>query len=199
MDTGAPPVRGVWTRGVLIGLIFFFTNGAIAVVMNWTPSLLVRSGFEAATGASAIAWQAAGALLTMSATGFIVERSKVWPIVISLAIATGATILYAIFIRSLPLVTLSMLLLGGFLALAGTASVFLAGAMLPGNRQATGIGLCLAIGRVGQMIFPGLVGLSLQAGNSPTSALLLISALPACGAISALILALTAANTYKTR
>jgi MFS family permease len=170
---------------VLTALIFFFTNGAIAIVMNWTPSLLVRSGFAPSVGAHALAWNAAGALLSMSVTGFIVERSRIAPIAAGLAISTVATILLSLWIDSLPMVTLLMMILGSTLALAGTASVFVAGSLVAGDQQATGIGLCMAIGRVGQTVFPALFGWSLQAGDSPAGALLWSAALPAGGCIAA--------------
>lgn len=184
-----PTVRLIQTlrqpSAVLTALIFFFTNGAIAVVMNWTPSLLVRSGFGPSVGAHALAWNAAGALFSMSVTGFIVERSRIAPIVVGLAISTVGTILLSIWIDSLPMITLLMVILGSTLALAGTASVFVAGSLVAGDQQATGIGLCMAIGRVGQTVFPALIGWSLQAGDSPAGALLWSAALPAGGCIAA--------------
>jgi predicted MFS family arabinose efflux permease len=185
----------VWTRALLTGLIFFFTNGAIAVVLNWTPSLLVRSGYVAASGASALAWNAAGALASMAISGFIVERSKIVPVIFGLAAATVATVLFSAFMHSPWAVTLLMVVQGSMLGLSGTAAVFLAGALFPGNKQASGIGFCMAIGRVGQMIFPGVIGLSLQAGASPSGALLLTATLPASGACAALILRIKSNNT----
>jgi AAHS family 3-hydroxyphenylpropionic acid transporter len=186
----APILKGLWLRVALTGAIFFFSNGAIAVVMNWTPSLLVHAGYTAAVGAHALSWNAAGALISMMLTGFIVERSKIVPIVFGLIASTVVIVLISLFIHSLLLVTLLLVVLGSVLGLSGTAAVFLAGTLFPGGHQASGIGLCMAIGRGGQMIFPAVIGLLLQAGNSPSTTLLLIAILPAGGALAASALAL---------
>ncbi len=180
-------VSRVWARALLIGLIFLFANGAIAVVMNWTPSLLVRAGYTPATGATVFAWNAAGALLSMTFSGFVVERSMIAPIAIGLAAASAATVLGAFFIHSITVVTILMVIIGSMLGLAGTAAVFLAGSLFPGAGQARGLGICMAVGRAGQIAFPGFIGLYLQAGASSSATLLLTAAFPASGALAALL------------
>ncbi len=126
----------LWVRVLLTGLVFFFTNGALAVIMNWTPSLLVRAGYAPAVGAHVFAWSAGGALISMALTGFIVERSKIAPVLAGLAASTLVTILLSVFIHSLLLITILMAVMGLVLALAGTSAVFLAGTLFPGDHQA---------------------------------------------------------------
>jgi AAHS family 3-hydroxyphenylpropionic acid transporter len=192
---GALTDRRLWLRVLFTALVFFFTNGATSVAMNWTPTLLVHSGYLPAAGAHALAWQAAGALISMTATGFIVERYELAPIVFGLIVATIGLVLFSILIHSPHAVPILMVVVGATLALSGTAAAFWAGKLFPGDHQASGLGGCMAIGRIGQMVFPGLIGLSLQAGGSPSETLLLCAALPAIGALAAFALALLSRPT----
>lgn len=186
---GAPLAGGLWQRTVLLATVFFFTFGAMAALMNWTPSLLVREGFSAAEGALISGWGAAGALISMIASGFVVERYKFTSVIIGLTVAAIGYLLFALSLPSALAVSLISALLGACSGFSGTAVVLLAGELFPVERRASGIGICMAVARVGQMTLPGLFGVALQAGGSTQAVLILMAVPPACGAIATVLLA----------
>jgi MFS transporter, AAHS family, 4-hydroxybenzoate transporter len=171
---------------VLAGLVFLFAHGAVATVMNWTPSLLAQAGYAAEIGAQASAASAAGALVSMALSGWAVARARFMTIVLGFAVAVLALGASAAFIGHLPVLLAATLMLGAALGLAGTAATFLPGVLLPPAWRARGLGLGMAIGRAGQMLFPGLVGLIASSGPF---VFLAIALLPAGGAVAALALA----------
>lgn len=153
---------------LLLWVSFFFTLMVTYILINWLPSILMGQGFTASQASVIVLSMQLGAAVGTLALGAAMDRLPIWVmsalvyggILISLASLTFAS-------------TLGTMMAAGFLAgiftTGGQGVLYaLAPQFYPANGRATGTGAAVAIGRVGAMTGPLVVGkmMALGAGAS---------------------------------
>ncbi len=156
----------------LLWVSFFFTLMVTYILINWLPSLLVAQGFTGKEASWVVLSMQIGATLGTLALGAMMDRVPRW--VMALVIYVGILSSLAALYFS---VTLSAMLVAGFAAgifTTGGQSVLyaLAPMFYPAIGRATGVGSAVAIGRLGAMSGPMVVGKMLALGAGTTGVML---------------------------
>lgn len=175
-------------RMALLCCICFGAFGTLAGIVVWMPSMLVKAGFLPAQGGAVLSWNAVGALVSMTSAGFLLERFGARVLVMGFAAATLLTVLLGLTLGSFAAVASCMVLLGVALGVAASGGVAATGNLFPGALQSSGLGWAMGVGRLGQVVLPLLMGLGLQRGAPAALVLVASAALPAAGAIAAMLL-----------
>ncbi|HEX6638078.1 MAG TPA: 3-(3-hydroxy-phenyl)propionate transporter MhpT [Steroidobacteraceae bacterium] len=173
---------------LLLWLTFLPTLVILYSILNWLPTLVIANGFDAATAPrTSMAFNfgsVAGALVFGRLSDRLFFR---WPI----------TIAYLALIASLvglaeardPAITVALsaavgfFLLGANYALYGVAPIY-----YPTAVRGTGSGASVAVGRVGSILGPLLVGVLMNSGTSATGVVFYMVPVAAVAAIAVLAL-----------
>lgn len=189
---GSPAGR-LFTQGrarqtLLLWLACFFTLTVLYLLLNWLPSLLMAKGFDRAqAGWVQVLFNlggAAGSLLT----GRLMDRQR-----------TGLAVVVAYLGMLLALAGLGLAATFTGMALAGVLAGYccigaqlvlyaLAPRVYPADMRATGVGACVAVGRLGSMAGPLAAGQILAAGAGVGGVLLAASPGLVVAALAALAL-----------
>lgn len=150
---------------LLLWVSFFFTLMITYILINWLPSLLMAQGFTKADSSWIVLSMQIGAAVGTLFLGALMDRVPAW--VMSLVIYIGILSALAGLYFS---VSMAAMLVAGFVAgifTTGGQSVLYALAPLyyPAIGRATGVGTALAIGRIGAMSGPLIVGKMLALGT----------------------------------
>ncbi|MQT46162.1 3-(3-hydroxy-phenyl)propionate transporter MhpT [Pseudomonas helleri] len=150
---------------LLLWISFFFTLMVTYILINWLPSLLIAQGFTKADASWVVLSMQIGAAVGTLFLGALMDRVPAWvmSLVIYIGILSALAGLY--FSISVP-----AMLVAGFIAgifTTGGQSVLYALAPLyyPAIGRATGVGSAVAIGRIGAMSGPLVVGKMLALGT----------------------------------
>jgi AAHS family 4-hydroxybenzoate transporter-like MFS transporter len=164
------PLRLVFTEGRALGTLllwvpFFMGFGILTVAILWTPSLLRLNGIPPAATAFVAAFQGLGALFGQGASGKLVERFGVIPVLVpAFILGALATAGLGYGAHSVGLAALFIGLNGLFMGLGSAGAIALAALIYPTAIRSTGVGLGMAMGRFGQMVGPLIAGGMLGAG-----------------------------------
>lgn len=168
---GSVNVTGLLFKGgnakptLLLWVSFFFTLMITYILINWLPSLLMAQGFTKADSSWIVLSMQIGAAVGTLFLGALMDRVPAW--VMSLVIYIGILSALAGLYFS---VSMAAMLVAGFVAgifTTGGQSVLYALAPLyyPAIGRATGVGTAVAIGRIGAMSGPLVVGKMLALGT----------------------------------
>jgi AAHS family 3-hydroxyphenylpropionic acid transporter len=168
---GTVNVTGLLFKGgnakptLLLWVSFFFTLMITYILINWLPSLLMAQGFTKADSSWIVLSMQIGAAVGTLFLGALMDRVPAW--VMSLVIYIGILSALAGLYFS---VSMAAMLVAGFVAgifTTGGQSVLYALAPLyyPAIGRATGVGTAVAIGRIGAMSGPLVVGKMLALGT----------------------------------
>jgi len=168
---GTVNVTGLLFKGgnakptLLLWVSFFFTLMITYILINWLPSLLMAQGFTKADSSWIVLSMQIGAAVGTLFLGALMDRVPAW--VMSLVIYIGILSALAGLYFS---VSMEAMLVAGFVAgifTTGGQSVLYALAPLyyPAIGRATGVGTAVAIGRIGAMSGPLVVGKMLALGT----------------------------------
>lgn len=179
------PVRDLFTQqralptvflwcGYFCGYLMYF------VVSSWLPTLLTNSGMAVGTAVLATTIATLGNIVGCISLGLIVDRNRgeFWPLTIGypLGAVVMVGLVFAVPDSGLVLVlsaALGLTALGNLAALnAASASVY------PTSSRATGISYGLAVGRLGSVAGPTVVGI-LIAQHVPTQSIFIFGTVPA--------------------
>lgn len=168
---GTVNVTGLLFKGgnakptLLLWVSFFFTLMVTYILINWLPSLLMAQGFTKVDSSWIVLSMQIGAAVGTLFLGALMDRVPAW--VMSLVIYMGILSALAGLYFS---VSMAAMLVAGFVAgifTTGGQSVLYALAPLyyPAIGRATGVGTAVAIGRIGAMSGPLVVGKMLALGT----------------------------------
>jgi AAHS family 3-hydroxyphenylpropionic acid transporter len=150
---------------LLLWISFFFTLMMTYILINWLPSLLIAQGFTKADSSWVVLSMQIGAAIGTLFLGALMDRVPAWVMspVIYIGILSALAGLYFS-------TTVSAMLVAGFIAgvfTTGGQSVLYAMTPLyyPAIGRATGVGSAVAIGRIGAMSGPLVVGQMLALGT----------------------------------
>lgn len=174
---------------LLLWVAFFFTQLILLLMLNWLPSLVVRSGFSDT--------QASGIQIVFGVCGifgsYVVGtlQSGTWR-------RTGVAVTYLAIAAALAAAGVARHLYAPVLLAAAAAGVFIVGAQLALYAlaplyyarpiRASGVGGAIAIGRLGSVVGPLFAGLLLAGGGSSSTVLLGIEPFVLIGGVAAFAL-----------
>jgi AAHS family 4-hydroxybenzoate transporter-like MFS transporter len=158
-------------------------------LMSWLPIMLVQVGRDASFAALAVSIFSLGGIVAALGVGLLIDRFGATTVLVSF-MAIASVLLFAIgrlMATASPALLLTLLVMCGFFALGayGGGNVVLAGFYPPATR-ALGIGVTKAVGRIGTVVAPILIGIGLSAGVREQTITSLF-AIPAATAVLALL------------
>lgn len=180
--------RFLLRQTALTGIVFFCAFGALAGLVGWMPTILADRGFSSLQGGAVISWHSLGALVSMASAGFLLSRFGTWVLAIGLAAGVAVTAILSTALDSFEMIAALMVALGMFLGLAASGGIAFAGNLFPAEIRAAGIGSAMAMGRIGQVVLPTMMGLAFSQQAPAAMVILATSALPAIGALAAVML-----------
>ncbi|WP_347906582.1 3-(3-hydroxy-phenyl)propionate transporter MhpT [Pseudomonas grandcourensis] len=156
----------------LLWVSFFFTLMVTYILINWLPSLLIAQGFTSKEASWVVLSMQIGAAVGTLLLGALMDRLPTWvmSVVIYLGILSALAALYFS-------VSLAAMVVAGFIAgmfTTGGQSVLyaLAPMFYPALGRVTGVGSAVAIGRLGAMSGPLVVGKMLAMGTGTAGVML---------------------------
>lgn len=178
------PLRQLFADGratttMLLWVPFFLAFGVLAIVVFWTPSLLRQQGMSASAAATVVGFHGLGGFLGMVVAGRLLELvGPVRALVPAFAIGALFTALLGTVGQSVPEAALADGLIGLFVGIGASGAIGLSALIYPTAMRSSGIGSALAMGRVGQVCAPLVVGVMLQTGWSIPDIFLWIALAP---------------------
>ncbi|HBT96033.1 MAG TPA: MFS transporter [Coriobacteriia bacterium] len=170
-------------------IVYFAGNFAIYGVNAWLPSLMLERGYEVTSAYALAIAQNAAAVIANCITGVMAEKiGRRRNLLVGFAASLVSIVLAAQVAGAYALVLGVMIFLGFALNYMITAQQPLMAEAYPTEFRNTGVGLTVAVGRIGGIIAPVVLGalLSLNLGYANTFMFLLIPI--AIGMLAALLL-----------
>ena len=182
------PARQLFTngRGVATPLLwvpFFMSFGVLVIVVLWTPALLGQAGMSAPDAATVVAYHGLGGFIGMAAAGKLLERFGSIILVPALLLGAVCTFFLGMVGTSVPLASLVDALIGVFVGIGASGVIGFASTVYPTAMRSSGIGWGMAMGRLGQVAAPLIVGAMLTAGWKVGDMFLAIAAGPVIAAV----------------
>ncbi|MGW0738154.1 MFS transporter [Streptomyces sp. NPDC002851] len=168
---------------------FFLVMSSFYFVMSWTPTLLVEAGLSSTQGLTGGMLLNLGGIFGAAVLGVLTARFALRSVVVAYLFATAVL---------LSAFSASTSALGAAFTLAALIGIFVNGcvaglyaltATVYGTGiRATGLGSALAVGRIGSILAPTVAGGLLDAGSTPQSLYLAVSAMFVVTAVLFLLL-----------
>lgn len=160
---------------LLLWAVFILTLALLSILLSWTPLLIMGKGLPRPVGLNAIIAINAGGILGGIAISRAIDRFGVrWPLIALYGIMTVSLYLFAHAQR----VDSIMLLAGfaGFAVLGAQFSLYgVAPQLYPLAGRGSGVGVAVAMGRIGSILGPVMIGGMLTAGSSGDQAVLVMA------------------------
>jgi MFS transporter, AAHS family, 3-hydroxyphenylpropionic acid transporter len=177
-------------RTALLWISFFLGLLLLYLLLNWLPTLLVTDGLtRSQAGAAQIGFNVGGALAAV-AIGYLLAGRARGP---AIALTFVALPLLLIGLAKAPSnMTIIFILVFGLGCAVIAAQAFLyatAPGIYPTSIRGVGVGLAVAMGRIGSIVGPKLGGHLKAAGHGPSQLLMDILPLVIVGSVCALLLA----------
>lgn len=150
----------------------FFTLMVTYILINWLPSILIGQGFTPSQASIIVLSMQLGAAVGTLGLGAAMDRLPIW-VMSALAYGGILTSLACLTFAS----TLETMMAAGFLAgiftTGGQSALYaLALQFYPANGRATGTGAAVAVGRLGAMTGPLVVGKMMAVGAGASGVML---------------------------
>ena len=175
---------------LLLWVSFFFALLLLYLLLNWLPTLMVNNGLTRPQAALAqIGFNIGGAIASV-VIGRLLEGR--WRNLSVVAVFIAVPVLLVALAEAPPLVSVSVLIVFALGCSVIAAQAFLY-AMAPNAYpvviRGVGVGMAVAMGRIGSIAGPKLGGMLKQAGHSPSQLFIDLLPLVILGSICALSLA----------
>ena len=177
---------------VLLWLIFILTLALLSVCLSWTPLLVMGKGFARETGLGAIMAINAGGIVGGVVMSRMIDRFGVrWPMIALYVVMTLGLYLFARASELTPLLVTAFIV--GFGVLGAQFTLYgVAPRLYPKSGRGAGVGVAVAMGRIGSILGPIAVG-SLLTGGSTANGVLAVMAPVALASGAALFVMTTLA------
>jgi len=159
---------GLWSLTLLFWLAFTMDQAILYFVMNWTPSLLIKSGMSATAGMDAAAMFGIGGAIGTIAQGWLITRYNLYKVMLTEIVIYIAAMLVLPIVLGDPYIAPSLIFV-----VAATICAYHAGLItlllesFPESIKSTAFGWAFGVGRVGASSAPVLAGYLLGIGWSP--------------------------------
>jgi MFS transporter, AAHS family, 3-hydroxyphenylpropionic acid transporter len=160
----------------LLWLSYFFTLLIVYVLLNWLPSLMVANGFSKPQGIATSMLLNLGAVVGSITLGVSLDRTSKSRVILFAYAGMAVSLCALAALHALPLV-LAAAFLCGFFAIGGQLVLYaISPTYYPAALRGTGIGAAVAVGRLGAIAGPLVVGYLLSSGHG--AATVLMTAIP---------------------
>jgi benzoate transport len=199
-DPATSLVKGAGAlRTLLLWTAFFGLFSSLYFATSWTPRLLEQSGVSAQQGISGgILLNLGGVVGTLLVAAIALRVSSFVLGVLSLAAAGCAFLLMSTSLGSLPATLMAAALVGLLLNANGAVLYAIAPSLYAVGVRTTGVGWAIAVGRVGAIVAPLVVGLLVDGGWS-TSSLFALFAIPLFVAAAAVLIISRLTPSHSSR
>lgn len=175
-----PLMQAVFGEGravpsVMLWLIFILTLALLSICLSWTPLLVMGKGFTREIGLTAIMAINAGGIVGGVVMSRVIDRHGVrWPMIALYVLMTLGLYLFAQASDFGPLLATAFLV--GFGVLGAQFTLYgISPRLYPKAGRGAGVGVAVAMGRIGSILGPMVVG-SLLTGGSSANAVLAVMA-----------------------
>lgn len=168
---------------ILLWAVFFLGLMVVYLLMNWLPQLLVSSGFSRSEASLAMILYSLGGVGGSLLGGRVLDSAwRKRAITLLYVFVCGAIALMALLPPVLALVLIAVTLTGVGVLAVQSILYGIAPQCYPSEIRGTGVGLVVAIGRLGSMAGPLLAGVMVAYGSTPSSTMLMmVPILVICG------------------
>lgn len=174
---------------VCLWLILFACFGTTAASQTWLPAILRQMGVPLASAAIPASALGLGALIGMAASGRMIERMGVLrALAVPVLLGAGATVGVGLTLGSLVACAVFMALVGALVGIGASGGIALAAMAYPPEVRSTGTGWVMAMGRLGQVVFPGMFAIMLTQHWEPVAMFFVLGLAPLAAAAVALVL-----------
>jgi AAHS family 4-hydroxybenzoate transporter-like MFS transporter len=150
---------------ILLWASYFVTFMMLVTSATWTPTLLQRSGIDAAQSSVAMALFALGSVFGTPIAGFLVSRFAARSVLPAALVASAMTLgAVGHASQSITLVIVFLGLTGFFLGVASSGLIALAPSLYSTAIRSTGVGWAMGLGRLGSFVGPLAIGLLINRG-----------------------------------
>jgi MFS transporter, AAHS family, 4-hydroxybenzoate transporter len=183
------PIRHLFTEGRALGTLllwvpFFMGFGVLTVAVLWTPTLLHLNGISPSATAFVVAFNGLGAFFGQSTAGRLIERFGIIPVLVpAFVLGAAATVGLGYGADSVALAATFIGLNGLFVGLGTAGAIALSTVIYPTAIRSTGVGMGMAMGRLGQVVGPLIAGALLSDGWTAGRIMVVIGAASLIGAL----------------
>ncbi|MFM0075904.1 MFS transporter [Paraburkholderia sediminicola] len=187
------PIRHLFSHGrttatLLLWISFFMCFVLLIVLVLWTPALLRGAGVGEHAAALIVGLINLGSVVGTALGGRLVDRLVPARVLPALFICGALSVSPLGYVTGSPILLAFCATLSGFFIGGGSSGLLsLAVSTYPSAVRATGVGWAMALGRLGQVAGPLLVG-AVLAGGFSINRIFLFSAVPALCAAAAIVL-----------
>lgn len=193
-------VEGRWQRlfapGSMVSTLllwtgFFFGLLVVYLLLNWLPALLVSRGFSRAEAALAqIAFNVGGALGSVIGGLLLDSRHRILAISGWSAFVVASLVMLGLIPAQIDITVAAAAAVGG--AILGAQAIFygIAPQCYPADVRGAGVGMAVAMGRVGSIVGPLLAGGLVSAGRAPTDVLMTLAPIAIISSVACVALVL---------
>ncbi|WP_018296249.1 MFS transporter [Corynebacterium lubricantis] len=157
-----------WPVTIRLWIAFCFVNFGFNFANSWTPRLLSESGMTAQQGILGGIMLSFGGTIGSIIFGIITTKVSARKVLITFSILGAIALVAFIYSVSLPGIAFTLGVLVGMLLNGCVTGMYtVTPAAYPSHLRATGVGTTLAVGRVGSVLGPVIIGYLAEAGWSP--------------------------------
>src|SRR5262249_11874652 len=176
-------VRDGRLRATLCLWVILFSCFGTTASMSWVPTILHQNGVSLSTAAVASSFLGVGALLGMAVAGRLLDRfgaarALVGPVIVGAA----ATAMMGVWAGSPGAASGLVALVGAFVGLGASGGIALVALTYPTRMRSTGAGWALGMGRIGQVVVPGLFAWLMASNWNVDTIFLVLGLFPLLGA-----------------
>lgn len=168
---------------VLLWSAFFLGLMVVYLLMNWLPQLLVAQGFSRSEASLALILYSLGGTVGSLIGGRVLDGSqRVVAIGASFAFVAAALAMLGLLPPALATMLVTVTLVGVGVLCVQSILYGIAPQCYPTEIRGTGVGVVVAVGRLGSMAGPLLAGVLVAQGSTPADVMLiLVPIILACG------------------
>lgn len=177
---------------ILLWVTFILTLALLSVLLSWTPLLVMAKGYPRPVGINAIIAINLGGILGGLVISRAIDRFGIrWPL---LALYLLMTVSLYLFAHSQNISAVMLLAgLAGFAVLGAQFSLYgVAPQLYPPTGRGSGVGVAVAMGRIGSILGPIVIGGLLTAGSSENQAVLVMAPIALAAGVALFAMTVTA-------
>lgn len=184
--------EGRTTGTVLLWLLFILTLALMSILLSWTPLLVMAKGLPRPVGLNAIIAVNLGGIVGGIVISRMIDRFGMrWPMLSLYVLMALGLYLFAQTQGAGPLMALAFVV--GFGVLGAQFSLYgIAPQMYPAQGRGGAVGVAVAMGRIGSILGPIVVGGFLAAGSSGNQAVSVMAPIALASGLVLLALTVTA-------
>lgn len=177
---------------VLLWAIFILTLALLSVCLSWTPVLVMGKGFDFAIGLNAIMAVNAGGIVGGVVMSRLIDRMGVrWPMIALYVVMTIGLYLFARAADFGPLMVTAFVV--GFGVLGAQFTLYgVSPQLYPKAGRGAGVGWAVAMGRIGSIMGPVVVGGLLTGGSTPNEVLGVMAPVALAAGVALFVMTMTA-------